>query len=101
MVVKKRILLASLGGVLLSILDFAAVFVITQTLDFSSLWVKVIAFPLRYGVHLNQSCFPLDDQSWVLIRWSDLVASFLGAFLFFGVLTYLVLLWWPRRPRAT
>jgi hypothetical protein len=108
MTFKKHILLSFCGGVLLAILNFA-ILAITPTGQFANgtitprpTWVEVIAFPLRYGARLNRRFFSPDiDNSFVLFRWSDVIASFLGAFLFFGVLTYIFLSWRSRRLRVT
>ena len=107
MVIMKRILLSHVGGVLLSILNFVILTicppesVVNGTIQSSPFWVEVIALPLRYGVRLNRHFFPPIDQSFILFRWSDVAASFLGAFLFFGILTYIFLLYWTKRLRMT
>ena len=106
MTATKRILLSCFGGGLLALLNFA-VLAITPTDQFANGtitprpgWVEVIAFPFRYGVHLNKRFFsPEIDNAFILFRWSDVVAGFSGAFLFFAVLTYIFLFWWSRRPR--
>jgi len=107
MIVTKRILLSFFGGGLLVLLNFA-VLAITPTDQFANGtitprpgWVEVIAFPLRYGVHLNTGFFsPEIDHTFILFRWSDVVASISGAFLIFAVLTYIFLFWWSRRLRV-
>ena len=106
MTATKRILLSCFGGGLLALLNFA-VLAITPTDQFANGtitprpgWVEVIAFPFRYGVHLNKRFFsPEIDNAFILFRWSDVVASISGAFLIFAVLTYIFLFWWSRRPR--
>jgi len=103
----KRILLSTVSGVLLTILNFVIVLILPYK-EFSNgtftplpWWVEVITFPLRYGVRLNKRFFsPTTDDSFILFRQSDVVACFLGAFLFFGVVTYIFLLWRSRRLRG-
>jgi hypothetical protein len=106
--VMKRILQSFMGAMLLIILNLAVLaFAPTDgftngTITARPRWVEVIAFPLQYGVRINKRFLsPEANNSWALIRWSDLVASFVGAFLFFGILTYLFLVLRSRRLSAT
>lgn len=104
----KRILQSCVGATLLAILNFTVLAFaptdgfVNATIAARPWWVDVIAFPLRYGVRLNKRFFsPEVENWWTLFRWSDVVASFLGAFLLFGILTYVVLFWRSRRLRVT
>jgi hypothetical protein len=104
----KRILQSCIGGMLLVILNLIAVTIASSveaangTITPRPGWVNVIAFPLRYGIRLNKRFFSPDvNNSFALFRWSDAVASFLGAFLLFGLLTYIILLWRSQRLNTT
>jgi hypothetical protein len=106
-IVVKRILQSCIGGLLLLVLNVLAVWIASSVqlangrpMPLRSL--DVIGFPLIYGVRLNKRFFsPEVDNSFALLRWSDVVASFVGAFLLFGLLTYIFLFWRSRRLRAT
>jgi hypothetical protein len=104
----KRIVQSSIGAVLLIVLNFAVLaFIPTDefangTLTTRPLWVEVLAFPLRYGAHMNKRfLLPEADNCWTFLRWSDVVANFVGAFLFFVLWYHDIHLSRPSRRVST
>ncbi len=104
----KRLFLAITGGVILPVLYFLVLCGIVSVVKLfnvspqnESWWFYILILPLEWGGRFYTFLFPARfEKPFALLSGPAILSDIVGAFLFFALVTYGVLWYQSRRPRA-